>query len=196
MEWGQRQQAAKIKKSTSEVGGQWWRRRAEWSCSWRLREVAKVVAGVAEGGWHRQVADEVVDGEAEALGARGDAGCVVDSVGAKGTRGASRKAVSSWVVGRPTERGRRVWGAGVQYRCRCKVRGAGAQHRCSRENLGECGECVVQGGAQGWKGVQGDSADSRNSRVQWVLGVRRTAQGSTVWGEGWAEAQAGDWGTG
>ena len=108
-----------------------------------------MVAGVAEEGWHRQVAEAVVDGEAEASGARVDAGCVVDSVGAKGTRGASRKAVSSWVVGRPTERGWRVWSAGVQYRCRCKVRGAGARDRCSRENLGECSKCGVQQGAQG-----------------------------------------------
>ena len=71
---------------------------------WRLREVARVVDGVAIEWGHRQVAGEVVDGEAEASGARVDAGCVFDSVGAKGTRGASRKAVSSWVVGRPTER--------------------------------------------------------------------------------------------
>lgn len=155
-----------------------------------------MVAGVAEEGWHRQVADEVVDGEAEASGARVDAGCVVDSVGAKGTRGASRKAVSSWMVERPTERGWRVWDAGMQYRCTCTVRGAGARDRCSRENLGECSECRVQQGAQGRKGVQGDRANPRNRRVQWVLGVRGTAQGSTVWGEGWAEAQAGDWGTG
>ena len=108
-----------------------------------------MVDGVAEEGWHRQVAEAVVDGEAEASGARVDAGCVVDSVGAKGTRGASRETVSSWVVGKPTERGWRVWGAGAQHRCRWQVRGAGAQDRCSRENLGECGECGVQQGAQG-----------------------------------------------
>jgi hypothetical protein len=58
------------------------------------------------------------------------------------------------------------------------------------------GECGVQQGAQGRKGVQGDRANPRNRGIQWVLGVRGTAQGSTVWGEGWAEAQAGDWGTG
>ena len=77
-----------------------------------------LVAGVAEEGWHRQVAEAVVDGAAEASGAKVDAGCVVDSVGAKGTRGASRETVSRWVVGKPTERGWRVWCAGAQHRCR------------------------------------------------------------------------------
>jgi hypothetical protein len=50
----------------------------------------------------------------------------------------------------------------------------------------------VQQGAQRRKGVQGDRANPRNRGIQWVLGVRGTAQGSTVWVEGWAEAQAGD----
>jgi hypothetical protein len=155
-----------------------------------------MVDGVAEEEWHREVAEAVVDGEAEASGARVDAGCVVDSVGEKGTRGASRETVSTWVVGKPTERRWRVGCAGAQHRCRWRVRGAGAQDRCSRENLAEFGECMVHGGALGWMGVLGGGEDSRNGRVQWVLGVRGTAQGSTVWGEGWAEAQAGDWGTG
>ena len=43
-----------------------------------------MVDGVAEEEWHREVAEAVVDGEAEASGARVDAGCVVDSVGQKG----------------------------------------------------------------------------------------------------------------
>ena len=55
---------------------------------------------------------------------------------------------------------------------------------------------MVQQGAQGQKGVQGDREKPRNRRAQWVLGVQGTAQGSTVWGKGWVEAQAGDWGTG
>ena len=77
-----------------------------------------MVDGVAEEEWHREVAEAVVDGEAEASGARVDAGCVVDSVGQKGMRGASLETVSSRVVGKPTGRGWRVWGAGAQYRCR------------------------------------------------------------------------------
>ena len=42
--------------------------------------------GVAMEWGHRQVAGEVVDGEAEASGARVNAGCVVGSVGTKGTQ--------------------------------------------------------------------------------------------------------------
>ena len=67
------------------MGGHLWRRRADGGL-WRLQEVAKVVDGVAKKRWHRQVAEKVVDGTAKASGARIDAGCVVGSVGAKGTR--------------------------------------------------------------------------------------------------------------
>ena len=96
-----------------------------------------------------EVARKVVDGEARASGARFDAGCMVDSVATRGARRESRESASSWVVGKPTERGWRVWGAGVQHRCRWQVRGAGAQGRYSRENLGGRGKRGVQEGAQG-----------------------------------------------
>ena len=81
-------------------------------------EAAWVVDGAAEERGHMEIAGKVVDAEAKAPVARTGTGRMADSEAAWGTRQESRGSASSLVVGKPTERGWRVWGVGVQHRCR------------------------------------------------------------------------------